>query len=153
MYRVIQADSVPVLDGWGFDLSGIGIGEKIWTAQEWIDWHKAMIKKYGKEKADNSFVEWFDSSTYGAAQISYSVNSMPFKAYVIQEGLNIKSSILSRVYKAETALNNIGEPIRNLGAAISNTTGAIKYIAPLAVAGIALILLLSIYTRTQTKAA
>jgi len=110
----ITSGSTPDYDKWGPDCR--------WSAQDWMQWHRAMVQDLGKQEADNRFAVAYDKSSYGSAEIGYSTGNPAFKAYVLAEGLDKKSSILSKVYKAEQALTNIGEPIRNVGEAIGNVT-------------------------------
>ena len=111
----VTADSTPDYDVWGPDSCH-------WSAQDWINFHKAKVTKYGKATADSQWATAYDKSSYGASEISFSTGNPEFKAYVLSQGLQNKSTILSKVYKAETAVNNLGEPVRNIGEAINNAT-------------------------------
>lgn len=113
-YKVTAA-STPDYDVWGPD------GCK-WSAQDWINWHKAMVTAYGKPTADDKWAMAYDKSSYGASEIGYSTGNPDFKEYVLAQNLQKKSTILSKVYKAEGTLNALGEPIRNVGQTITNIT-------------------------------
>ena len=118
----ITADSIPNHDGWGPDT--------YWSCLDWIDWHKALVAKYGKEKADKIWVTHYDQSSWGAHEINCSTYNDEFKTYVKKQGLDKKSSILTRVYRAEGAVDNVGAPIRDVGGAIGNTAKVLKYAIP-----------------------
>lgn len=114
---VITPTSQPDYDKWGPDGCH-------WSAEDWIMFHKVLVADKGKEAADSIWASYYDKSTWGAAEISFSTNNPSFKTYMLNNGLQNKSSILSRIYKAETAIDALGQPIRNVGEIITNTTQA-----------------------------
>jgi len=126
----ITADSWPNHDGWGPDT--------YWGCLDWVEWHKLMAQKFGKEKADKIWASEYDKASWGAHEISCSTRNDEFKSYVKKQGLDKKSSILTRVYRAEGTLDSIGEPIRDAGAAAANTAKILKYAIPATIAMVAI---------------
>jgi len=130
MAENITADSMPNHDGWGPD--------SYWGCLDWIDWHKALKNKFGKESADKIWATEYDKSTWGAHEISCSTRNDEFKQYVNKEGLNKKSSILTRVYRAEASIDVIAQPFRDIGGAATNTAKVLRYAIPILVASAAI---------------
>lgn len=74
----ITADSIPVLDGWGFD--------EYWLLSDWVKWHKQLVDKYSSQNktvkdklgrsynfnpsADVRFITEWKKQTTGAAPIN-----------------------------------------------------------------------------------
>lgn len=135
----ITADSIPNHDGWGPDT--------YWSCLDWIDWHKALIYKNGKESADKIWATHYDQSSWGAHEIKCATYNDEFKDYVKKQGLDKKSSILARVYRAEAAIDNIGEPIRDVGIAAGNAAKVLKYALPALVAASAIGIIIFSYNK------
>ena len=74
----ITATSTPDYDVWGPDGCS-------WSAQDWINWHKAMVAANGKEQADNKWASAYDKASWGAKEIGYSTGNAEFKKYVIDK--------------------------------------------------------------------
>lgn len=110
----ITAYSNPDWDKWGPDCA--------WSANDWITWHKKMVSEFGKDKADTNWANAYDQSSYGAKEIAYGVQNNEFKSYVQAQGLANKSTILAKLYRAEVAIDAVGEPFRNVGGAIVGIT-------------------------------
>lgn len=110
----ITAQSAPDYDKWGPDCA--------WSADNWITWHKLMVADHGKEAADSHWVAAYDQASYGSKEIGYSTGNTAFKQYVKAQGLDKKSTILSKVYRAEVGIDSALEPVKNVGGAITNIT-------------------------------
>ena len=132
-YETVNANSKPNHDGWFID--------SYWECIDWINWHKAMVIAFGKDKADEIWVKEYDKSSWGAHEISCSTNNAEFKAYVKKQELDKKSSILTRVYRAEKAINIITDPVKAAAEAGSRTAKILAWAIPItvALAGIGLI--------------
>lgn len=130
---IITADSKPKHDGWGFlDITYLGgAWETYWDCSDWITWHKELIKKYGKEQADNVWAKEYDNSSYASHETICSTGNQAFKDYAISNGLNKKSTILTKIYRAENVIDNIGAPIRDIGSTVRSTTQVLKIAIPI----------------------
>jgi len=124
MDETITWESTPNHDGWGWDfINGY------WSCAEWIAWHRALVAKFGKQEADIRWVNEYDKSTWGAAEISCSTNSNEFKSYAQSEGLADKSAILSRVYRAEVAVDDLTQGVTDPFAQLAKVLKWLPWIA------------------------
>jgi hypothetical protein len=113
----VTADSQPQHDGWGPDC--------YWDCVDWVNWHKQLVLKYGKEKADDLWATEFDKSSYGSHEISCSTGNQSFKDYAQLMGLDKKSTILTKVYRAESDYNTVvAQPFKNISNALDSSTAA-----------------------------
>lgn len=61
--RKIRASDTPVYDSWGNFAKDklVFVNVDTWTCEDWINWHKAMVKAYGKSEANRRWVSaWLD---------------------------------------------------------------------------------------------
>lgn len=111
----ITADSVPDYDSWGPD--------DYWSCQNWIDWHKAMKARYGKQEADQKWLNaWNDQDAF-EANYNWCKYSASFNTYVNGEGLNV-THLLSDTVAGGT---KVGENI--IGGA-TNISKILKWLIP-----------------------
>jgi hypothetical protein len=75
----ITADSVPVLDGWGWD--------RYWGCNHWIIWHGAMVEKYGLKYANDRFMLYWNQQGFGASPLDCTTFNPQFIAYTKKAGL------------------------------------------------------------------
>jgi hypothetical protein len=123
---VITAESKPKHDKWGlYDDWGI-FGFYYWSCLDWIEWHKALVKKYGKEKADKIWATEYDNSEYLSHETFCPGRNDEFRNYIKKEGLIPKSSILTRIFRAESSLDKLSTPFKNIWSSITNITGTAK---------------------------
>lgn len=139
--QYIPPDSLPDHDGWGWD--------SFWSCTDWVGWHKSMLKKYGKDYADSKWVGEYDTSSYGAHEINCATSSVEFETYVKENGLANKSYILSKVYKAQKAIDTVTSPVKNTFETIANTTTVLKYVLPLTLAVMLIMIAHSYTTKLQ----
>lgn len=109
----ITHESTPDYDGWGWD--------SYWSAQQWIDWHKALSAQYGITQANNLFKEaWFEQGIWEHGYNWYKYNK-EFVAYFKSQGVNVGNTISNFLVSTTTAIDNI---VDGAGNVIDNTTGA-----------------------------
>ena len=71
---IITADSVPDLDDWGVD--------DFWSCTQWVEWHKAMVKKYGNENANIRFAHFWNQQGFGAHALGCRTVDAGFRHYI-----------------------------------------------------------------------
>ena len=72
-------DATPDFDEWGWD--------DYWGCTEWVDWHKALKDKYGKDEADKRWGTAWSSMSSFAAPINCRSFDTYFRDYFKKEGL------------------------------------------------------------------
>lgn len=118
----ITADSVPVYDGFGF--------ENYWGGDEWVTWHKALVRKQGNDKANDIWSSaWLDgvsviSGGKGVAKGSnYFIDSVPLEARTLND--NFRSYIKLNKFLYNTVYSGIGGMIaKPLGAGVDVVSSA-----------------------------
>jgi hypothetical protein len=115
----ITIDSIPDLDGWGFDF--------YWGPTDWMQWYNLNKQAKGKSFASDLFISWWQKGqSYGAAQNDWLTFNSSFRDWAKNEGLydrmnpNFIDGIVSTV-------DNIGGNIED---AVSGTAIALKYLLP-----------------------
>jgi hypothetical protein len=74
----INADSIPILDGWGWS--------DYWSVNDWIDWHKANVKKYGLNVANEKLIREYHKATMFAASYDWRTFNPTFIKYAKENG-------------------------------------------------------------------
>ena len=118
MASQITWDSIPKLDDWGWG--------DFWSCDDLIEWSKALRDHYGNDQGDSIWVDTFDKSTYGSAWINCSTHNDAFRKYVTEDtDLASRSTILSKVYKAEGSVNSVLKPVQDVYSGIGNVLSGV----------------------------
>lgn len=131
---VITADSTPVLDGWGWD--------DYWNCNDWITWHKAMKAAYGPEYANSNFLQHYHQGGFGASNYDCRTFNSAFKTYAKENGFyDGLFSGIGIIMQPVSGIISVGS---NLGETVINTTSILKWLVPIALIALAVILLVAI---------
>lgn len=121
MAETITYQSVPNHDGWLWD--------DYWSCQNWEFYYYQLKEYYGKEEADRRWCNEYDKSGYGSHEINCAVKNSAFREFVKREGLDKKSTLLSKLYRAESTINQVIKPFNDLysgvGSAVSSVGSAL----------------------------
>lgn len=133
-------DNAPNYDEWGSD--------SYWSCADWVQWHKLLKAKFGKEKANAIWNYAYSEGTQGAAHWNCRTGDTSFRKYVTQEGLNPYESagILSPVLKV---IGGGVDLISGTGDFVSVIGKNLKYIAYVALAGTVIYIGLKVYKSTK----
>lgn len=122
-----QADSIPDLDDWGVD--------DYWKCEDWITWHGAVKSKYGKEKADRLFVEWWNKQSWGASPIDCRTFNTVFRNFLKKENLLDASyggaSIIKPLGAITDVLSSGSDIVSDTSKGVGNTAKTLKIVLPL----------------------
>lgn len=132
-------DAIPDLDDWGPDT--------YWEAADWITWHRAMVQKYGLDKANQAFVSYWQTQTFGAEPINARSFDESFRAYArangfldsLYSGSDVIAEPLGVVTDIFSGASNLSGSIPQLGAAAKNIVQTVAVAWPLIVIGAVLI--------------
>lgn len=129
----INADSKPILDGWGWD--------EYWMPEDWIEWHTMNKKKYGKEAANNKLIKEYHKASFGAASYDWRTFDTTFKNYAklnnfydgLFSGLGgaIMKPINTAASAADTVITSAGNVVENTAKGAEKTSKVIKYGLPI----------------------
>lgn len=134
---VINADSTPDLDDWGWD--------DYWGPGEWIKWHAAMKKKYGRDEANYRLVKAYNEASMGAANYDWRTFNTDFKNYAKKEGFYNGlfegiGAIAKPISTGVTVVDAAGNVVDSTTTGITRTAKILKWALPTA-AGLGLIAL------------
>jgi hypothetical protein len=57
-----------------------------WSAKTWINWHKAVVAKYGLDRANEVLVEWWEKAPFASPTIDFRSMDDTFIAYAKKSG-------------------------------------------------------------------
>lgn len=142
----ITADSVPDLDEWGWD--------DYWKINDWITWHKAMKKKYGKDYANTKFLQWWGKQTTGANPLDARSFNSDFRKYAKDNGflnaLYADAPIIQPIGAGTDIISGASDVVSNVGETVVSASKVVKILVPvLLVAGFFLLIM---YAYKQTTA-
>lgn len=110
----ITADSEPDYDAWGID--------EYWSCTDWIEWHKALAAKYGREQANSIWSQAWDKQGAWEHNYSWCKYNCDWSKYLLSQGIDA-SWLLP---KAFCGLSNIVTNTIGVG---ENVTGAAKTVS------------------------
>lgn len=119
--KVITADSIPDLDDWGVD--------EWWGCSDWVAWHKANKRKYGKEIANQKFAEHWKKQTMGAGALDCRTFNTSFRKYVE------RNNLFDTVYESAGLLGLVLKPVGGASDFITEGSKTLKYLVYVAVGG------------------
>lgn len=88
--------------------------DTVWGCNDWVTWHKAMKTKYGKTKADATFLQKWNDLATGSSAIDCRSFDESFRNYMASEKL------LDSLY---SGLGNIARPL-GVGTDIASSAGS-----------------------------
>ena len=87
-----------------------------WTCQEWITWHRELVKEHGKDRANAIFTQWWDKQGYWDYHKNTCAFGSTFVNYMVEAGLSDLIGVLSN------AITKTGEAISDVFASAQNVT-------------------------------
>lgn len=126
----------PNYDEWGMD--------SFWDCADWVQWHKLLKAKFGKEKANAIWNYAYAQGTNLAAHWNCRTSDTVFRKYVAIEGLNPyeNAGILSPVLKV---IGGGVDLISGTGDFLSSFGKNFKYFGYAALAGTVIYIGLKVY--------
>ena len=140
----ITADSVPVLDGWGW--------ADYWLITDWMQWHKLVKAKYGLSEANKRFLSAWEKQESDANPVSARTTNENFRTYARENGFFdglYNTGALALIAKpfgwitdlfttADHVEGNAASIIDNAGAGLGTSGKIIKYALPVITVGAAM---------------
>jgi len=123
--ELITENSTPNLDDWGWD--------DFWTCVDWINWHKVMKAKKGKEYADSQMILWYGKQTNFAHALDCRSFNSAFRDYFRKEGiLSSLENIITKPLGAATDLVSAGSNVvSNVGRGAENVSKVLRIGIPI----------------------
>jgi hypothetical protein len=141
----ITADSVPVLDEWGWS--------DYWGVQEWIQWYKAVKAKHGKVYADTLFKIYWNKQDLDANPYNWAKYDSDFRAFLASEGLlSSVSNVVADVVSAgteviSTTAGTASDVVSDVSSGVASTAKLSKYLLPAIFVAILVVVFLSFRKR------
>jgi hypothetical protein len=133
-------NTAPNYDEWGSD--------SYWSCADWVQWHKLLKEKYGKEKAIGIWNYAYSQGTQFASHWNCRTSDSAFRRYVAQEGLNPYESagVLSPVLKVVGGGFDI---VSGTGDFLSAIGKNLKYVGYAAIVGTIIYIGFKVYKATK----
>jgi hypothetical protein len=165
MAFTVTADSVPLYDTFG--------SAPYWGCNEWINWHKEMIKKFGKSQADIRFADaWLaglsvtgggsgtapgSGYVFDSVPIDCRTNNKTFRDYINEEDNRLLYDAVFSGVLGSTVGKGLSTGMGGVDAVtgffndVSNGMGKLKWILPILAVVLLIVLLFFIYKRYVEK--
>lgn len=120
----ITADSAPVYDDWGWS--------DHWDCYDWMLWHKALVGKYGADKANTMFITAYQNAGFLADSYNCRTLNSDFIGYAKDNGFydglfeGIGGLIVKPIAIGQSALQGT----ENLVEGATKTANVLKYAVP-----------------------
>ncbi len=113
-------DTAPDYDAWGFD--------KSWDCADWVQWHRLLKQKFGKEKAKIAWEYAYAKSGWGSSNLDCRTFNSAFRLYMKEENLDAyqNAGIFAPVLKGYSAVTDIAGGIADFFG--GNTIKTVLYI-------------------------
>lgn len=137
----ITADSIPVLDEWGWD--------DYWGVYEWIDWYNKVKAKHSKVYADTLFKIYWNKQDTFANPYNWAKYDSDFRAFLSKEGLlSSVTNVFADVVSAGTNVVSSGaSAAQNVAEGVESAAKTTKYILPVLLIVVVVIVVLSFRKR------
>lgn len=139
----ITADSIPILDRWGWD--------EYWNAADWQKWHSLNVTKYGRATANEKFNREWERQDSFASPYNWAKYNKTFVDYFAKQGIDVSSIVSAPLIGAEKVVKGAGNAVGDIGNAVGKTGKLLKHILPIFVALLLITVLIIIYKKA-TKA-
>lgn len=145
----ITADSKPV---WAY----IGLFGDYWKCGDFITWHKELVKKYGLEKANQTFLsEWENAPLINAGYDCRSFNA-DFKQYAKDNGFydalfsGIGGLIGKPLSIGAGLVDSAGNVVQNAGDTFEKSSAIVKKVLPVVLIAAAVFVVVYGYKHLKT---
>jgi hypothetical protein len=105
-----------------------------WSAKTWIKWHTAVKAKYGKDRANEVFIEWWEKAPALSPTIDYRTFDEAFIAYAKENGFydalyNGIGGLLGKTAgSGQRVIKSAGKVIEATADIIENTTDTVSFL-------------------------
>lgn len=141
MSFTITADSEPVLDGWGW--------AEYWSVYDWIKWHSLNVIKYGRAKANDKFLTWWNAQSIDANPWTWGKYNPDFRAYLKKYDLlpSVTNFIADVVTGAGDVVSGATEAVKDITEGAGTTIKTASMLLPIIFVVILVIALMSLNKR------
>jgi hypothetical protein len=123
MSNLITAHSIPDLDNWGPDT--------YWSCFEWVEFHKALVKEYGLQKANQIFAQEWRKQDSWASPYNWCKYDQSFVNYFKSQGIEAGHIFSNFFLDAADTVDNVADTVKR-------TSGLLKAVLPIAVVALLL---------------
>ena len=114
----ITADSTPVLDGWGWG--------DYWGCADWMQWHKLVKAKYGKDEANARFIDWWGKQDSTASPYNWCKYNSEFANYFAAQGIDVGWMLSHIVTGASNISDAVVDTAGNISTGVSNASSGVS---------------------------
>lgn len=128
--------------------------DTVWNCDDWVLWHKSMVKKYGLPTANNKWLKDWNNLATGSSAIDCRTFNSAFRTYAkkvglfgnLYEGLGVIAQPIGAVGDIVSSASNIAS---NVGGGLEKASKVLKVILPLII--VVAVVFLIIYANKKLK--
>lgn len=129
----------------------------VWGCNDWITWHKAMMNKYGRDRANNTFLKHWDNLATGSSAIDCRSFNTAFRDYTkkvgLYDALYSGLGIIAKPIGVTTdVISGAGDVIGGVAKGAGNAGKTLKVILPVILIAIAAMFIMVAYKKSQSLA-
>lgn len=138
MSFTITADTEPVLDGWGW--------AEYWSVYDWIKYHQLNVTKYGKAKANEKFLTYWNAQSTDANPWNWGKYNPDFRAYLKKYDLlpSVTNVIADVVSGAGEVVSGGVEAVKDITEGAGSTIKTASMLLPIIFVVVLVIALISL---------
>lgn len=122
----ITADSIPIYEQGWFQL-----GQQ-WSCTQWIEWHVALVKKYGLEEANRRFNEYWNKQGNLDTQAMWCQYDRQWVAYWKSQGEYVSNDPFASIWTSGVgAVDNLATGVEGVTAGLSRGVNVLGKIIPI----------------------
>lgn len=124
----ITAESIPAYDIPFFPF------DEAWSCQDWMQWHRKLKEKYGRQVANKKFLEAWQKLGFWEWNQSFCKYNSEFTGYFEEQNLDPHNFVSRTVEGGKRTAENVAKSAENLSAAFTGNT-VLKVLGVLGLAG------------------
>lgn len=94
-----------------------------WDCQDWITWHKALVRTFGEQQAHETWTRAWNEQGFFDTDVSWCKYKSDFNEYVRANKLDVSWAL-------PDVINDANDAVVNTSQAIVNTSNVIKILVP-----------------------
>lgn len=135
--QIITAESKPDYDDWGID--------SYWSCSQWIEYHKALKNKYGKDQANQFWLTAWEKQDTFEHDLSWCKYDSSFADYFADQGIDV-GHIISKLFGSA---GKVVDAVENVAESATSSTKALKFVVPTLIVTLGIFLIFYGYKKVK----
>ena len=104
-----------------------------WGCADWMEWHKANVKTYGKDVANTKFTTQFNQLSSWNSEYSFCKYNCDWAQYFGNYGIDVSDVFSRATCSAVKVIDDAGSVVTNTTGGLSTGSSVIKWLLPIGV--------------------